>query len=459
VNPHDPDRVARLQRALARVVAVRDGEIPALLWSFAYFFCLLAGYYVLRPLRDEMGIAGGVRNLQWLFTATFVVMLAAVPLFGAVVARLPRQRFIPLVYHFFVINIALFWLLLTFDVSKVYVARVFFVWISVFNLFTVSVFWSFMADLYASEQGKRLFGFIAAGGSAGALLGPLLTVGLAAPLGPVNLLIIAALFLELAVYCARRLEGVAALAASAAAESDGIARAGASPAPPAAPAGSLGGSWLDGIVLLLRSPYLGGIALWVALLSLAGTFLYFQQASIVAAASDDPAVRVRIFASIDLAIGILTIVVQCFATGRLITRFGVGAAAAFLPCVFALGFLALWVSPTLAVVIAFQAVQRTANFAVSNPAREVLFTVVERAEKYKAKNVIDIVVFRGADAFNGWLFTTLRGAGLDLAAISASSLPLMLAWAALAIALGRAQERRARRSVAAPAEPLSSKGA
>ena len=140
--PHDPDRVARLQRALARVVAVRSGEIPALLWSFAYFFCLLAGYYVLRPLRDEMGIAGGVRNLQWLFTATFVVMLAAVPLFGAVVAGLPRQRFIPLVYHFFVINIALFWLLLTFDVSKVYVARVFFVWISVFNLFTVSVFWS-----------------------------------------------------------------------------------------------------------------------------------------------------------------------------------------------------------------------------------------------------------------------------------------------------------------------------
>ena len=448
MNPHDPDRVARLQRALARVVAVRDGEIPALLWSFAYFFCLLAGYYVLRPLRDEMGIAGGVRNLQWLFTATFVVMLAAVPLFGAVVARLPRQRFIPLVYHFFVINIALFWLLLTFDVSKVYVARVFFVWISVFNLFTVSVFWSFMADLYASEQGKRLFGFIAAGGSAGALLGPLLTVGLAAPLGPVNLLIIAALFLELAVYCARRLERVAART-----------QTGTSAAAPGAPAGSLGGSWLDGIVLLLRSPYLGGIALWVALLSLAGTFLYFQQASIVAAASDDPAVRVRIFASIDLAIGILTIVVQCFATGRLITRFGVGAAAAFLPCVFALGFLALWVSPTLAVVIAFQAVQRTANFAVSNPAREVLFTVVERAEKYKAKNVIDIVVFRGADAFNGWLFTTLRGAGLDLAAISASSLPLMLAWAALAIALGRAQERRARRSVAAPAEPLSSKGA
>jgi len=433
-----------LQRWLGRLVAVRPGEMPALLWSFAYFFCLLAGYYVLRPLRDEMGIAGGVRNLQWLFTATFIVMLGAVPLFGAVVARLPRQRFIPLVYHFFVLNIAIFWLLLTFDVGKVQVARVFFVWISVFSLFTVSIFWSFMADLFASEQGKRLFGFIAAGGSAGALLGPAVTVGLAQPLGPVNLLIVAALFLELAVLCARRLESAAVQVDKA---ESGKSTDPALPAQlPATPpkTGVLGGSWLDGIILLLRSPYLGGIALWVALLSLAGTFLYFQQASIVAAASDDPAVRVRIFAVIDLSIGILTIAVQCLATGRLITRFGVGSAAAFLPCIFGLGFLALVVSPTLVVVIIFQAIQRTANFAISNPAREVLFTVVERAEKYKAKNVIDIVVFRGADAFNGWLFAALRAAGLELGTISLATLPLTAAWAALAIALGRTQERRAR---------------
>src|SRR3989338_231697 len=198
-----------LQRWLARVVSVRPGEVRALGWSFAYFFFLLAGYYVLRPLRDEMGIAGGVRNLPWLFTATFVVMLAVVPVFGAVVARLPRRRFIPLVYHFFVANIAIFWMLLALDVAKVQVARVFFVWISVFNLFAVSVFWSFMADLYTSEQGKRLFGLIAAGGSAGALIGPALTVGLALPLGPVNLLIVAALLLEAAVLCARRLEAAA----------------------------------------------------------------------------------------------------------------------------------------------------------------------------------------------------------------------------------------------------------
>lgn len=435
-----------LHRWLERLVTVRHGEIPALLWSFAYFFCLLAGYYVLRPLRDEMGIAGGVRNLQWLFTATFFVMLGAVPLFGAVVARLPRRRFIPLVYHFFVVNIAIFWLLLTLDVGKVQVARVFFVWISVFSLFTVSIFWSFMADLFASEQGKRLFGFIAAGGSAGALLGPAVTVGLAQPLGPVNLLIVAALFLELAVLCARRLESAAAQLNRA--ESGASAAAKVSASVPAAPSATetLGGGWLDGIVLLLRSPYLGGIALWVALLSLAGTFLYFQQASIVAAASDDPSVRVRIFAAIDLSIGVLTIAVQCFATGRLMARFGVGAAAAFLPCVFGLGFLALVVSPTLVVVIIFQAIQRTANFAISNPAREVLFTVVERAEKYKAKNVIDIVLFRGADALNGWLFAALRAAGLELGAISLATLPLVAAWAVLAMALGRSHEVRAQQS-------------
>ena len=423
------------QRWLRRLVAAEPQEVRALLWSFAYFFFLLAGYYVLRPLRDEMGIAGGVRNLPWLFTATFLVMLAAVPVYGAVVAKLPRRRFIPLVYHFFVLNIAVFWLLLALHVGTVHVARVFFVWISVFNLFAVSVFWSFMADLYASEQGKRLFGFIAAGGSAGALLGPAITVGLAVPLGHVNLLLVAGLLLEAAVLCAARLE--------VAAPGMRMETPASAPAGPTETAG-LGGGWLAGITLLARSSYLAGIALWVALLSLAGTFLYFQQANIVAAASDDPAVRTRMFATIDLAVGILTLLVQFAATGRLIQRFGAAPAAAFLPAVFCLGFLALWLTPVVWIVIAFQAAQRTANFAISNPAREVLFTVLEREEKYKAKNVIDIVVFRGGDAVSGWLFAALRSAGLELGAISLATVPVTAAWLALALALGRVHERRTR---------------
>src|SRR6201993_2091241 len=190
---------AALADGLQRTLPATAREREAALWSFAYFFALLAGYYVLRPLRDQMGIAGGVRNLPWLFTATFVALVVAQPLYGALVAKLPRARFIPLVYHFFVANLALFWLLLTLGVAPVIVARVFFVWVSVFSLFAVAVFWSFMADLFTAEQGKRLFGFIGAGGTAGGLLGPIITLGLSVPFGAVNLLIVAAVLLELAV--------------------------------------------------------------------------------------------------------------------------------------------------------------------------------------------------------------------------------------------------------------------
>jgi ATP:ADP antiporter, AAA family len=399
--------------------SVRPGEGRALCWSFAYFFCLLAGYYVLRPLRDEMGVAGGVRNLQWLFTATFLVMLAAVPVYGAVVARLPRRLFIPVVYHFFVFNLAVFWFFLFFEIEKATIARTFFVWISVFNLFAVSVFWSFMADLFCTEQGKRLFGFIAAGGSAGALLGPTLTVVLVELLGTANLLVVAMLFLEIAVFCAGKLEIKDRQTTTT----------------------SLGGGWFAGLVMVLRSPYLAGIALWVTLLSIAGTFLYFQQVNIIAAASDDPAVRTRMFASIDLSVGLLTVAVQFLATGRLIQRFGVGAAVALLPLVFAAGFAVLAAMPALVVVIAFQAIQRTANFAISNPAREILFTALPREQKYKAKNVIDVVVFRGADAVGGWLFAGLRALGLGLPAISLIAIPAMAAWFALALALGKASSK------------------
>jgi ATP:ADP antiporter, AAA family len=392
-----------------------------MLWSFAYFFCLLAAYYILRPLRDEMGVAGGVRNLQWLFTATFLVMLAAVPLYGALVARIPRRRFIPLVYHFFAANLALFWLLLVLDVERQAVARVFFVWVSVFVLFAVSVFWSFMADVFNSDQSKRLYGFIAAGGSLGALAGPALTIGLSQVLSPTHLLVAAALLLEIAVLCARKLEVQE--------ESSSEKQV------------PVGGGAIDGILMVLRSPYIAGITLWVALLSIAATFLYFEQARIVAEYSSDPAVRTRIFATLDLAVGLLTIAIQFAATGRLLARFGTGAALALLPVVFAAGFAVLAAAPVLAVVIAFTALQRTANFAISNPARESLFTVVARDEKYKAKNVIDIVAVRGADAAGGWLVTGLRSLGVSAALVA---IALAAACFALSVALGRAQERRAR---------------
>ncbi len=397
-------------------------------WSFAYFFVLLAGYYVLRPLRDEMAIAGGVRNLPWMFTATFATLLAAQPLYGALVARLPRARFIPVVYHFFAANLALFWLLLSLDLGTVMVARVFFVWVSVFNLFAVAVFWSFMADIFNGEQGKRLFGFIGAGGTAGALLGPVITFVLSVPLGPVNLLIAAVIFLELAVFCVYRLERAAA-------------HLNRGEAPKAEK--RIGGGAFAALPELARSPYLLGVACWVSLLSFGGTILYFEQANIVASTVHGAGAQTRIFAGIDLAVSLLTLATQFFATGKLIQRFGTGAAAAASPAVYVVGFAILAVAPGLAAVVAIQVAQRWMNFAISNPARQIFYTVVGREEKYKAKNLIDVVVFRGSDALYGWVFDSLQFLGLKLGAIALCALPVALGWAALSMALGRTQERRA----------------
>lgn len=415
-----------LKQWIGRVLPATREERAAALWSFAYFFTLLASYYVLRPLRDQMGIAGGVRNLPWLFTATFLALLLAQPLYGALVARLPRARFIPVVYHFFVANIAVFWLMLTLDVAPAIVARAFFVWVSVFNLFAVAVFWSFMADLFTAEQGKRLFGFIGAGGTAGALLGPTITIGLSIPFGPVNLLIVAALLLEAAVFCVHRLEGAAG------------ERRGASTAHE-----PLGGGAFAAIPELIRSPYLLGIAAWVSLLSFGATMLYFMQAHIIAASVQEAGARTRIFAGIDLAVGLLTLATQVFATGRLIRRVGTGVAASALPAVYVAGFAALALWPTVAVVIAAQVAQRWIHFAIANPARHVLFTVVPREEKYKAKNLIDVVVYRGSDALHGWIFDGLQALGLKLGAIALCALPVAVGWIILSLRLGRAEERRA----------------
>jgi len=417
-----------LERWLARVMPATPQERAAALWSFAYFFALLAGYYVLRPLRDQMGIAGGVKNLPWLFTATFVTLLVAQPLYGALVARLPRARFIPIVYHFFVANLLVFWALLTFDVETAVVARVFFVWVSVFNLFAVAVFWSFMADLFTSEQGKRLFGFIGAGGTAGALLGPIITIWLSVPLGPVNLMIAAVIFLELAVFCVYRLARNVVMREQA-----------------QAPTESIGGSAFAAIPELVRSPYMLGIGAWVALLSYAATIIYFEQAHIVSEAVKSAGLQTRIFASIDLAVSLLTLVTQLFITGQVLKRVGTGVAAAALPIVYIVGFAVLAVMPTLIVVVTVQVVQRWMNFAIANPARQLFFTVVTREEKYKAKNLVDVVVYRGSDALSGWIFDTLQGLGLKLGAIALCSLPVVAGWAVLSLALGREQEKRSAR--------------
>ncbi len=419
-----------LRRWLQAAVPATPVERAAALWSFAYFFALLAGYYVLRPLRDQMGIAGGVRHLPWLLTATFVTLLVAQPLYGALVARLPRARFIPIVYQFFAVNLAVFWLLQTMGIATVVVARVFFVWVSVFNLFAVAVFWSFMADVFSSAQGKRLFGFIGAGGTAGSLLGPTITIGLSVPLGPTNLLLVAILFLELAVFCVNRLEQVTQVRVD-------VQQRGR----PARDA--IGGGMFAALPELARSPYLLGMALWVSLLSFGATILYFAQANIVASQVHGAGEQTRIFAGMDLAVGLLTLATQVFATGHLLKRIGTGMSAAALPAVYVAGFTALAIAPTLVVVMVVQVLQRWMNFALANPARQVFFTVASREEKYKAKNLIDVVVYRGSDALYGWVYDSLQALGLKLGAIALCVLPVIAGWFALSLALGRAQERRA----------------
>lgn len=413
-----------MHRLWMKWLRLQPGEGAAVGWAFAYFFLLLAGYYILRPLRDEMGIAGGIDTLPWVFTGTFLAMLAAVPLFGFVTARLPRRRFLPLVYGFFIVNMLLFYGAFQVEAWREVTARVFFIWVSVFNLFVVSVFWSFMVDLFTSAQGKRLFGLIAAGGTAGAIAGPLLTAWLVVPLGPVNLLPLSAALLAGALLCIRQLGRWAS------ADSSPPARAGQEP---------LGGSMLAGLTAIARSPYLLGVALFMLLFTMLSTFLYFEQAHIVARSFTGAAERTRFFALLDLGVNTLTVVTQILITSRLLMRLGVAGTLALLPVLSAVGFALLALTPVLAALAGFQVVRRAGEYAITRPARELLYTVVDRETKYKAKNALDTVVYRGGDALAGWVFAGLKSLGLGLAAVAWIAVPVALAWAAVAAWLGHRQ--------------------
>jgi AAA family ATP:ADP antiporter len=421
---------------LHRLVQVRREEITAMLWSFSYFFWLLCSYYVLRPVRDEMGIQGGVGNLQWLFTGTFLAMVAAVPLFGWVSSRFPRRKLLPMVYLFFAANLMLFYALLESGIAPVRTAQAFFLWVSVFNLFVVSVFWSFMADLFRNEQARRLYGFISAGGSTGALVGPIVTATLAPAIGPANLLPLSVVMLFAAVLCIYRL----------------AAWADRNPAyPPSSmdtSADAIGGSIFGGVTLALKSPYLLGICVYVVLGTLLGTFLYFHQANIIAVDVPSSGERTALFAKIDFAVNVLTFICQLFVVGRLIGRFGVGFALTLLPIVAVAGFFTIGLMPTLTVLVVFQVIRRAGEYAIARPAREILFTVLNREEKYKSKNFIDTVVFRGGDAASGWMFEGLRMIGLGFAGIAFVAVPIALLWAGTGWWLGRNQEDLRNRSKA-----------
>jgi ATP:ADP antiporter, AAA family len=416
-------------RALSHIVVVRPDEVRPLLLSAACFFFVLASYYVIRPLREEMGVAGGVRNLPWLFTGTLVAMLLAHTPFAALVARLPRRRFVTLTFRFFLVNLLLFFVLLRFFPAdrQVWVERAFFVWTSVFSLFVVSTFWAVVVDVFRAEQGKRLFGFIGVGGTVGGIVGAWITTELVGSLGRVQLLLISAVLLELAVQCVLRLIAPGA----------GAPR-GPTPGPDAER--PIGGSTFAGLMHVLRSPYLLGIALYMLLYTIGSTALYFHQARF-AEAFADRAARTAFFAQMDLAVNSLTTLTQVFFTGRIIAWLGVPLTLGLVPLLTAAGFATLGVRPTLAVFVVFQVLRRAGEYAVGRPARELLYTVVPREDKYKAKNFNDTVVYRVGDQTAAWSYDKLLvGAlGLGIAAISWVMVPLAGAWLAVALWLGRRQ--------------------
>lgn len=410
-----------------RMLDIRPGEARAVGWSFVYFFSLLGSYYILRPIRDEMGVVAGVDQLQWLFTGTLIAMLAIVPLFGWLTSRYPRRRFLPAAYLFFIANILVFHgLFVTWPGSR-QVAIAFFIWLSVFNLFVVSVFWSFMTDLYRDDQAKRLFGIIAAGGTVGAIAGPAVTAILVREIGTGQLLLISTALLVLALICISRLLAWRRDRTGSDAHERDEDQA-------------MGGGLFDGIRLMLRSPYLLGIAGLILLYTTLSTFLYFQQAQIVKDAFADSATRVAVFAGIDFAVNTLTLIGQTLLTSRLVKWFGLGMTLALIPLFLGAGFAALALFPVLPVLIVVQVVRRAGNYAVMRPAREMLYVVLTREEKYKAKNVIDTVVYRGGDAVSAWVYTGMKALGMNIAAIAWVGVPLSLLWAWVAFRLGGRQE-------------------
>ncbi|MCB1908562.1 MAG: MFS transporter [Rhodocyclaceae bacterium] len=413
------------QRRRTAWLGVAAGEFYTTLLSALLFCVLLASYYLLRPLRDELAVHGGTGQLAWTFTATFAVMLLAVPLFGWLLSRFPLARVLPGIYLFFAASLLAFAASLALPGTSALAGPAFFVWVSVYNLCVVSVFWSLMADLHAPQAAARLFGLIAAGGSIGAVTGPLLAIALIEHQGRGVLLPAAAALLTVAaiLLVALRHHG----------DPQGARK-------------PLGGHPLQGVQAVLRQPYLLGICGWLLLYSGTSTLLYFSQTEIVGQAIADRSARTQLFAAMDLTVNTLSLLGQVLLTGRVLSRFGSGSGLGVLPVVSIIGFALLTLSPTLAVIVGVQVMRRATNFAFARPARETLFTVVGRDERFKAKNLIDTVVYRGGDALSGWLHSALQALGLAVAGIAGLALPLAAAWLALSAALGRGHRRRSRQS-------------
>lgn len=445
-DPEEPPR--------SPLLGLRAGERAAVVAAFLFFFCLFASYFMLRPVRETMGIAGGVQNLQWLFTATFVVMLVAIPFYGACCKWLPRRRFVPWVYAFFIANLLAFAGFTRALPDSVWLARVFYVWLSVFNLFVVSVAWSLMADVFRPEQARRLFALIAAGASAGGLAGPVMGGWLVSRIGLTGLMLLSAALLAATLpvvgylFAWRRRLGAGA--------AEGTAPGGPPVQDPAQPVG--GGLWA-GLSMVLRSRYLLGIGLFVILLATSSTFLYFEQARLVAAAFPTRAQQTQVFSALDATVQALTILVQVFFSGRVARRYGVTVLLTAVPLAVTGGFLLLAMWPTFGVLAAAMIVRRVGEYAMLRPGREMLFTVVDPETKYKAKNVIDTAIYRAGDAVSAWVRTAIDALSGHPATVALAGAALAIGWAWLGRWLGRRHEGQLTDAQAGPARPVMARPA
>jgi AAA family ATP:ADP antiporter len=449
------DFVITMKRLLGKIVDVRPEELRAVLLGFVFNFVVLGSYYVVRPIRDDIAAAGGIETLPWMYTGTLVTMLVANALFSAIVARMSRRQFIPIAYRFFMANLVIFYVLMhtLTPAQNVWVGRAFYVWVSVFNLFVVTLFWAFMTDVFNSEQAKRLFAFISVGGSIGAIVGPIITVTLVHKLGAANLILVTAAMLEAAPWCVKFFPTEFARHPERQPRGPVEATSKVAPRDPSIPLRSarddraaeqpIGGGILAGITHVIRSPYLLGICGFVLLYTVTTTFSYFQQTEITGHQFQDRNARTAFFAQLDLVVNTLTLVLQLLITGHLMKRVGVGVTLVTMPVLSLIGFLALGFAPTLGLLAFFQVARRATNFGLSRPAREVLFTVLRREDKYKAKSLIDTFVYRAGDQIGAWSYSGLRALGLELTGISFVAVPLTALWCGLCFWLGKKQSELA----------------
>jgi AAA family ATP:ADP antiporter len=412
-----------VRKLFSKIVDAKPNEIRALWLAFVFNFVVLGGYYVIRPIRDEIGADRGVENLPWMYTGTLIGMLIANALYAAIVARMSRRRFIPIAYRFAILNLFVFFILMRVMPAaqeRSILAPIFFIWVSVFNLFATTMFWSFMADTFAPEQGKRLFGFIAVGGSLGGIVGGAVTSSLAGKLSAAVFLLITAAMLEVAAQCVRFFPGDVRKHETQSEE-------------------PIGGKFWEGATHIARSPYLLGLAVFLIIYTVTNTWAYFQQAELTGSQLHDRAARTSFLANIDISVNTITVLIQIFVTGRLMKWFGVGITLVLMPLLSAIGFAAIGFAPILVVLATFQILRRAAGFALLRPAREVLFTVLRREDKYKAKSLIDTFGYRLGDILGAWSEPLMRWLGLGLVGISWVAVPIGAIWCTLSIWLGRKQ--------------------